>query len=87
MPGSCGWSAPAHPLPEDFEVPELTKLRGGHAIDSRAYPALQQMMDDCRAAGLNPVICSSYRTYDKQEELFQEKGEYPAQTGLFPGGG
>lgn len=63
----------AHPLPEDFEAPKLTKLRGGHAIDSRAYPALQQMMDDCRAAGLNPVICSSYRTHDKQEELFQKK--------------
>ena len=28
----------AHPLPEDFEAPKLTKLRGGHAIDSRAYP-------------------------------------------------
>ena len=63
----------AHPLPEDFEVPELTKLKGGHAIDSRVYPALQQMMDDCRAAGLNPVICSSYRTHDKQEELFWKK--------------
>lgn len=63
----------AHPLPEDFEAPELTKLKGGHAIDSRVYPALQQMMDDCRAAGLNPVICSSYRTHDKQEELFRKK--------------
>lgn len=63
----------AHPLPEDFEVPELTKLKGGHAIDSRVYPALQQMMDDCRAAGLNPVICSSYRTHDKQEGLFRKK--------------
>ena len=63
----------AHPLPEDFEVPELTKLKGGHAIDSGVYPALQQMMDDCRAAGLNPVICSSYRTHDKQEELFRKK--------------
>ena len=63
----------AHPLPEDFEVPELTKLKGGHAIDSRVYPALQQMMDDCRAAGLNPVIGSSYRTHDKQEELFRKK--------------
>lgn len=63
----------AHPLPEDFEVPELTKLKGGHAIDSRVYPALQQMIDDCRAAGLNPVICSSYRTHDKQEELFRKK--------------
>lgn len=63
----------AHALPEDFRVPELTKLRGGHAIDSRAYPALQRMMDDCRAEGLEPMICSSYRTRAKQEELFQNK--------------
>lgn len=62
-----------HPLTEDFQVPELTELIGGHAIDSRAYPALQQMMDDCRAEGLEPLICSSYRTRSKQEELFQRK--------------
>lgn len=36
----------AHPLPEDFEAPELTQLRNRQAIDKRAYPALQQMMDD-----------------------------------------
>ena len=63
----------AHPLPEDFEVPELTKLRGGHAIDSRAYPALQEMMDAARAEGLSPVICSSYRTMDTQKRLFQQQ--------------
>ena len=63
----------AHPLPEDFEVPELTKLKGGHAIDSRVYPALQQMMDDCRADGLNPYICASYRTMKKQKALFADK--------------
>ena len=62
-----------HPLSEDFQAPELTELRNGHAIDSRAYPSLQQMMDDCRAAGLEPLICSSYRTYSKQEELFENK--------------
>lgn len=62
-----------HPLPESFQAPELTELRGGHAIDSRAYPDLQRMMDDCRAAGLEPLICSSYRTHAKQEELFQKK--------------
>lgn len=62
-----------HPLSEDFAVPELTELKGGHAVDSRVYPALQQMMDDCRAAGLEPLICSSYRTRSKQAELFQKK--------------
>lgn len=65
----------ANPLPEGFTVPELTELKGGHAVDSRMYPALQQMMDDCRAAGLEPWICSSYRTREKQEELFQNKVE------------
>lgn len=65
----------ANPLPVEFEIPELTQLKGGHAVDSRMYPALQQMMDDCRAAGLEPWICSSYRTSEKQEELFQNKVE------------
>lgn len=62
-----------HPLPEDFRVPEFTQLVNGHSIDKRAYPALQRMMDACRAAGLQPTICSSYRTQEKQEELFERK--------------
>ena len=61
------------PLPEDFSIPRLTQLVNGHAIDSRAYPDLQRMMDDARAAGLQPTICSSYRTRDKQEKLFENK--------------
>ena len=31
------------------------------------------MMDDCRTAGLSPLICSSYRTQKKQESLFQNQ--------------
>ena len=62
-----------NPLPEGFQPPELTALRNGHSIDSRAYPALQRMMDAARAEGLDPLICSSFRTWDKQSELFQRK--------------
>lgn len=62
-----------NPLPEGFAVPELTELRNGHAVDSRAYPDLQRMMDACRAEGLEPVICSSYRSWEKQAELFENK--------------
>lgn len=65
----------ASPLPKDYQIPELTELRNGHKVDSRIYPELQQMMDDARAEGLDPLICSSYRTWDKQEELFEEKTE------------
>ena len=45
----------------------------GQAVDSRCYPELQQMMDDCRAAGFDPLICASYRTMEKQEALFEDK--------------
>ena len=64
------------PLSEDFNAPELIQLRNGHSIDSRAYPALQRMMDDCRAAGLSPLICSSYRTQETQAWLFQREVEH-----------
>lgn len=63
---------PWNPIPENYE-PELTYLRNGQAVDSRCYPELQQMMDDCRAAGFEPLICASYRTMEKQEALFEDK--------------
>lgn len=63
-----------NPLPENFTV-SLTQLKNGHAVDERCYPDLQAMMDDCRAAGLQPVICSSYRTQAKQERLFNNAAQ------------
>ena len=63
---------PWNPIPDNYE-PELTYLKNGQAVDSRCYPELQQMMDDCRAAGCEPLICSSYRTQEKQESLFEQK--------------
>lgn len=58
-----------NPLPDGYEV-NLMPLNNRHAVDERSYPDLQSMLDDCRSAGLNPVICSSYRTEKKQEQLF-----------------
>ena len=63
---------PQNPLPPGY-VPTLTRLRNGQAVDERCYPALQAMMVACRAAGLEPLICSSYRTEEKQTALFENK--------------
>lgn len=63
---------PWNPLPEDHTL-TLTQLKNGQAVDTRCYPALQDMMDACRGAGLEPLICSSYRTQEKQERLFENK--------------
>ena len=59
------------PLPEGFTVLALTEVRSGQYVDNRAYPALRQMLDDARAEGLEPLVCSSYRDWDTQTRLFE----------------
>ena len=61
-----------NPLPED-ETVTLKELSNGLRVDERCYPDLQAMMDACRADGGSPVICSAYRSREKQAELFQSK--------------
>lgn len=78
MPGTAAgdWQLllvnPGNSMTHDYTV-ALTQLKNGHAIDERAYPDLQEMMDDCRAAGFSPVICSSYRTWEEQESLLNNQ--------------
>ena len=60
---------PWTPMEEGY-VPELTRLSNGLSLDSRCAPALNDMLDACQAAGLSPVVCSAYRTWEKQESLF-----------------
>ena len=43
---------------------------------------LQQMMDDCRGEGLDPVICSSWRSREKQEALIANKEYRLIQAGV-----
>ena len=71
---------PWNPLPEDFSV-HLTELRNGHAIDERAYCDLQSMMDAARSEGLSPLLCSSYRSIEKQEYLYNKKVSYYLSQG------
>lgn len=63
---------PWNPLPQDYAA-ERTTLKNGHSIDKRAYEDLQAMMDGARAAGLSPLICSSFRTMEKQQSLFDKQ--------------
>ena len=60
---------PWNPLPEDYSI-SLKQVESGQAVDQRCAEALQAMMDDCRAAGLSPLICSSYRTQETQQGLY-----------------
>lgn len=71
---------PWNALPENYEV-DKTTLKNGHSIDTRVSPYLQEMMDDARAEGLSPVICSSYRTMEKQKSLFDRQVEKQLSRG------
>lgn len=62
----------SHPLTAEPDI-SLTELRNDQAIDSRAYPDLQEMMDAARDEGLDPLICSSYRTWKEQTLLYERK--------------
>lgn len=70
-----------NPLPDDWTV-HLVKLRNGHQIDRRAYNSLQKMMDDARAKGWNPLICSSYRTTSYQQKLFDDRVQLMKKKGM-----
>lgn len=70
-------------IPDDYEV-ELTELSNGQAVDSRIYPALQEMFDAARAEGLYPVVGSGYRTFDKQQSLLDDKIVWYESQGYSP---
>ena len=63
---------PWNPLPDNF-VPSLTILENGMKVDLRCYQDLQEMLAACEGEGLEPSICSGYRTMEDQQRLFDDK--------------
>ena len=61
-----------NPLPDDFAV-ETAAVEGKYQLDARAVEPLQRMLADCRADGLDPIICSAYRTGEYQTGLFDKQ--------------
>lgn len=62
-----------YPIPEDYSA-ELKALPGTEqSVDARIYDATVLMLSDMKAQGLRPIVCSAYRTLDRQEILFNRK--------------
>lgn len=59
-------------VPDNWQV-NLVPLNDRQSIDQRAYQVLQEMLDNAKKEGMNIIVCSSYRTYDKQKQLFVNK--------------
>ena len=71
---------PWHMLPEGYNV-ELVSINDRYQIAEIAYADFKDMMDACRADGLKPVVCSAYRTYDYQNDLYQNRIKRYIQVG------
>ena len=60
-----------NPMKEGY-VPELMELEPGYSVDSRIADEAREMLADAKKAGLHIVMCSAYRSVERQETLFNE---------------
>jgi LAS superfamily LD-carboxypeptidase LdcB len=71
------WAAilvnPSNHLPEDIEV-SVADFEGGQ-VDERILEICEEMFSDAKEDGVSLILVDAYRTYDRQNELFQEKTE------------
>lgn len=63
---------PVTAIPDGYK-PDLVSIGNGQQADHRVKDALEAMLTDCRKAGYNPVVCSSYRTIERQRTLFENE--------------
>lgn len=62
-----------YPVPEDYAVTLKDVPGTDQKVDERIYEPLMNMLEAMKEEGLSPVVCSGYRTLDKQEKLFNRK--------------
>lgn len=71
---------PWNKLPADWKVDLVTV--DGAEVDRRCAADLEKMLRDCRAAGLDPLICSAYRSYEYQQRLYENKQARLRENGM-----
>lgn len=69
-----------HPIPEDYEY-NLGTIKGSMKCDARIIGDLMAMMAAAKEDGVNLVICSPYRDYNRQTVLFNRKIDYYMEKG------
>jgi len=70
-----------HKLPEDYEV-RLKRLPDGtNRAAEEAYEPMCSMLKDARKEGIILEVCSSYRSVERQKELFEEDMAYFIKKG------
>ena len=69
-----------HPVPEDYSF-TLGTITGSMKCDVRIIDELMAMMEAAKSDGINLMICSPYRDYNRQTVLFNRKIDYYMNKG------
>ena len=59
-----------HPLPDGYQ-PETQRLNNGLLVDVRIYQPLMELLEAGNQEGCALLVCSAYRPYERQVELYQ----------------
>ena len=70
-----------YPLPQDYRA-QMRQLPNGLYFDARAFDDLTAMIHEGESQGLDFVICSAFRSVEKQQELFDAQLSVEMASGL-----
>lgn len=70
-----------HPMEAGY-VPELTQVEPNYSVDSRVAEPLQEMLAAASADGMHIIICSAYRSIDKQVQVFNTSVKERLNAGM-----
>lgn len=68
------------PLPDGYAPPEIETIEG-YRMDKRIAPNVVRMFTKAREDGVSLMICSGYRPFEKQQELFTNQVQYYLNKG------
>lgn len=60
-----------HPMEEGYK-PKLKELTPGYEVDERIVDSARKMLAAAKEDGMNIVVCSAYRSVNRQKQLFNE---------------
>lgn len=68
-----------NPLPQDWSI-QTEEVQNGYEMDKRAAPAMREMIQAAKEDGVELMLCSAYRSVEKQQQLFDRSQQaYMAQ--------
>ena len=68
-----------NPLPQDWSI-QTEEIQNGYEMDKRAAPAMREMIQAAKEDGVELMLCSAYRSIEKQQQLFDRSQQaYMAQ--------